>query len=152
MRWGDASFLDSFVLVPPGTESRPLFDGKKVVESPTGFAYRAREYAHGNFTIDVRAERAGILYFADGYDESWSAFIDDKPVPIVRANKNFKAVALPAGEHAVHFLYRPWGFLVAAGLFYLVFVLSITIAIVLQRRVKIRGLSPSLTSLVDHSC
>ena len=68
------------------------------------------------------------LYYADSYHPGWKAFVDNQPVPVVRANLAFKAIRLPAGHHEVCLEYmdgaRNWAshalaavsFLFAAGL------------------------------------
>jgi len=142
---GEPTVLDSYVLVPPGTLGLPLFDPQNVDLAAPSFSYRAKEYAHGNFTLETSSAKAGVLYFADGYDPSWTAYVDDKATPVARANKNFKAIALPAGEHEVRFVYRPWGFLIAAGLFYFVFFGSLLSALGLS---TLPAWSPLRRSLV----
>jgi len=49
----------------------------------------------------------GYAVLADAYAPGWRATLDDRPVPILRADGLFRAVALPAGEHTVVMEYRP---------------------------------------------
>lgn len=60
--------------------------------------------------IRARAERDAWLVLSDRYAGGWEARLDGGPVPIRRADYLFRAVRLPAGEHAVTFEYRPPGF------------------------------------------
>ncbi len=49
----------------------------------------------------------GYLVVSDTYYPGWRAYVDGRPVPILRANWLFRAVALPAGEHTVEMRYEP---------------------------------------------
>lgn len=79
------------------------------------FSYSIEHYEHNSFDMKVSTDKTGILYWADGYDKWWHAYIDGKEVPIYRANINFKAIVLPKGEHIVRFIYNP--ILFKAGLY-----------------------------------
>ncbi len=48
-----------------------------------------------------------ILTFLDAAYPGWQAYIDGKPVPILRANEVFKAVVVPPGTHHVRFAFCP---------------------------------------------
>jgi uncharacterized membrane protein YfhO len=58
-------------------------------------------------SITASTDRAGYLVLADTYYPGWSALVDGREVPIVRANAMFRAVPLGAGRHEVEFLFRP---------------------------------------------
>lgn len=47
-----------------------------------------------------------ILVFIDFYASGWHAYLDGAEVPILRAYGDFKAVAVPPGNHRVHFVFR----------------------------------------------
>ncbi len=49
----------------------------------------------------------------DLWAPAWQARVDGQPAPVERANLLFRAVAIPAGRHAVELACRPRG-LVAA--------------------------------------
>jgi hypothetical protein len=66
-------------------------------------------------TIKTAANRPSQLVLADGYYPGWRAYVDGKAAPIVLANRAFRAVALPSGEHQVDFYYLPATFKI--GLF-----------------------------------
>jgi len=55
----------------------------------------------------VTTTAAGILLFAESFDEGWKIIIDNKLVPVVRANYNFLACAVEPGEHQVQLIYSP---------------------------------------------
>jgi hypothetical protein len=55
----------------------------------------------------VSAPQPGVLVLADSFAMGWTAQVDGRPVPLLRANGLFRGVALPAGDHVVSFIYRP---------------------------------------------
>ena len=69
-------------------------------------------------TYAVRADAAvpSLLVYADTYYEGWRAYVDDREVPIVRANHAFKAVRVDPGQHVVRFVFDPWTFRWGAGI------------------------------------
>jgi hypothetical protein len=76
-----------------------------------------RRYDYNSLDLEVEAPARGLLYWADGFDPHWRAWVDGKEVPVHRANLAFKAVFLPPGRHAVRFEYRPTLLLVTSLLF-----------------------------------
>lgn len=55
--------------------------------------------------INVEAPVAGFLLLADTFYPGWSAEVDGKPAPIIRANISVRAVQLQKGRHVVRFVY-----------------------------------------------
>jgi hypothetical protein len=60
---------------------------------------------------DVRAATdaaaPALAVLSDTFFPGWTATIDGRTVPIVRANVLFRGVLVPAGRHALEFRYRP---------------------------------------------
>jgi hypothetical protein len=88
---------------------------------PSGFSYTLHDYQYADIHATISSLKAGYVYWADGYDRWWSAFIDGKRIPIYRADSAFKAFPIPAGEHELRLVYRPVPFLIALGIYYGVF-------------------------------
>jgi hypothetical protein len=57
--------------------------------------------------LAVNAPERGFLLLADQYAEGWDATVDDRPVPIARANYAFRLVEVPKGRSTVRFEYVP---------------------------------------------
>ncbi len=49
----------------------------------------------------------GYVVFSEPYYPGWRVYVDEKPVPVFRANYAFSAIFLKAGEHTVERRYRP---------------------------------------------
>ena len=62
--------------------------------------------------IEARLDSAGYVVVTDAFDPGWTARLDDREAPLLRANVGFRAVAVPKGRHEVEMLYRPRGLLV----------------------------------------
>ena len=89
------------------------------------------DYSHNSFDIDMSCDKAGFLYWADGYDKWWRAYVNEKRVPVYRANINFKAIPVKKGENRIRFEYDPVLFKIALMVFYGVFFVSCSAALVL---------------------
>ena len=55
----------------------------------------------------VTAPHHGYVVVTDSFYPGWRAWLDDRPVPIRRANGVHRAVAMPAGRHRLRFAYHP---------------------------------------------
>jgi hypothetical protein len=56
--------------------------------------------------VDINAAQASLVVLSQSYYHLWQAYVDEKPVPLLRANLAFQAVEVPAGEHRVKWIYR----------------------------------------------
>jgi len=72
-----------------------------------------------HLTIVANMSGAGLVVLADAWFPGWDAWVDGRPVPILRAQYAFRAVAVPDGRHTIEFRYRPrsfwFGVALAAG-------------------------------------
>jgi hypothetical protein len=60
-----------------------------------------------------------LLVYNDSYTTSWKAYLDGRPVELLRSNQAFKGIRVPAGPHTVEFAYHPpgggWVYVTAAA-------------------------------------
>ncbi|MHB9091922.1 MAG: YfhO family protein, partial [Chloroflexota bacterium] len=129
------AFVVSQAEVLPGPEAvaaalrRPAFDPRRTVllEQPLPAAVRlpatppataakaaVSAYRANEVVVTVDSPANGLLVLADSYFPGWKADVDGESVEILRADANFRAVPVPAGQHEVVFKYRP-NSLIAGG-------------------------------------
>lgn len=75
------------------------------------------EFHPGYLRAVVESAEDGFLLYRDGYHPSWRARVNDRPVNLLRANYNEKAVAVTAGKSIVEFIFEPWLYLAALVLY-----------------------------------
>jgi hypothetical protein len=77
--------------------------------APTGFSGSAevQEERADRLRARVSASAPAFLVVPEGYDEGWTATVDGRPAPVLRANVAFRGVPVPAGTHDVALVYRP---------------------------------------------
>lgn len=68
----------------------------------------------GRRVFDAELDGSGYLLVRDSYARGWSATVDGRAAPLLRANGKHQAVPLDAGRHRVELRYRPPG--LVAGL------------------------------------
>jgi hypothetical protein len=88
------------------------FDNERAGPITLGHASPADEviitgYQPERVELVVRLDTPGWLVLTDAYYPGWQATVDGEPVEIIPANLMFRAVPLPAGEHAVLFEFKP---------------------------------------------
>lgn len=66
-------------------------------------------------TLRITTDKPALLVVLDNYYKAWTAQVDGKSVPIVRANHVFRGVPVAAGQHEVTFTYDT-GYLRGAAL------------------------------------
>jgi hypothetical protein len=71
---------------------------------------RISQYAPSDVQLRVTASVAGFVVLTDALYPGWAAYVDGMQVPILRGDCFFRAVAVPAGTHAVRFVYAPPSF------------------------------------------
>ena len=64
-------------------------------------------YQNTQVVIRARAVQRGLLLLGDRFYPGWKAYVDGRPVPILRVNLLFRGVVLPPGEHEIAFRFAP---------------------------------------------
>lgn len=85
-----------------------LLDGMAPASAPRGTGTAAiASYANTRIEIEADSSDGGHVVLNDVWHPWWTAEIDGRRVPVVRANVLFRAVAVPPGRHRVTFTFRP---------------------------------------------
>jgi hypothetical protein len=63
--------------------------------------------SNNRLQLFVRAKEKGFFVLSDTYFPGWKVFINGKEGKIYRANYNFRAIPLNAGEYEIQFIYNP---------------------------------------------
>jgi len=108
--------------LPDGTAFDPrrvalVEEGREVDYGPLDPRARVELIARGPNGLGAvtRSGTPAFLVVADAAYPGWRAYVDGKPVPIVRADHVLRGLPLPAGEHHVELEYRPRSFLVGVA-------------------------------------
>jgi hypothetical protein len=86
---------------------------------------RSEVKSYDNYVIIADSPSDGFLYWADGYDKWWKAWVNDKKAQIYRVNVNFKAIQLTQGKNVIRFMYDPLPIKSALYLFYGTLLISV---------------------------
>lgn len=91
------------------------------------------ETDNGNMTITVSGDKARYLLVNEYAADGWVATIDGQQTAVYKGNGLLRAVAVPAGDHTVRFMYQPsslgW-FIAATG----VGTIMLVVMVVLRKR------------------
>lgn len=118
----DEPFLPTQTRGPSlGGQVRTELPVQKVLDGRSGFQWKVNHYDFNTLNLTVTVPREGFLYWADGYNPDWRAYVDGKRVQVHRANINFKAVFVPNGDHQVRFVYEPIFYEMALAVFLLMY-------------------------------
>ncbi len=99
-------------VVLEGTNLDRLYTASGDTSSRVGVAY----YKNNSVGLNISVPKDGFLVLSDAYFPGWRARLEDgKELEVMRANRVFRAVRVPAGEHTVTFSYAPLSF--RAGMF-----------------------------------
>ena len=105
----------------------PQFNPRDVayVESPVTLPAECRGSADivaeipTRVTVSVHMETPGLVVLTDLWDKGWRAYLEGRPVSILRANHAVRGVVVPAGTATLEFRYEPaslaWGLRLAGA-------------------------------------
>lgn len=82
------------------------------------------KHSANKLELSVNTEKEGILWLSEIWYPAWKAYIDKKPVNILRADYSFRAIEVPAGNHTVSFRYESKTFKLGLISFILTLILS----------------------------
>jgi len=77
---------------------------------PSGQGVEVVRHRPNRVEVQTSSRAPAVLVLADNYYPGWRAYLDGRAVPIMRVNYSLRGVRVPAGEHEVVFVYRPWSF------------------------------------------
>ena len=66
--------------------------------------------------LDLETDKPSMVVFSQTYYHPWRAYVDGRPVPLLRANYAFQALEAPAGHHRVRLVYEDWVFRLGAAI------------------------------------
>jgi hypothetical protein len=112
-RFSDPGFdyLHSAILARSGSVPGPITGSTGVSDDTILSAKRSVNTS----TISVRTGAPGWLVIPDMWDPGWTATVNGRKRPVLRANYSEQAVAIPAGTVSVHLTYRPVGLVTGAA-------------------------------------
>ena len=78
-----------------------------------GESCRIASYLPSQVEIEAVLDRPGLVCLSDLYDPGWELLVQTDggaaaSAPVVRTNRVFRGVWLPAGNHRLIYRYRPW--------------------------------------------
>ncbi|HJP18524.1 MAG TPA: YfhO family protein [Nitrospinota bacterium] len=88
-------------------EEKAEFQGRENKKKTNSNYLNIKKYSPNLIEIEAGLAKNGFLLLTDSYYPGWKVFIDDAPGKILRANYNFRAVALNKGIHKIKFIYKP---------------------------------------------
>jgi len=100
--------------------------------SPYGRDEPTEVIAFGPNMISFRVQNSkpGLFYYADSYSKDWKATVSGSPTYIFKANFNYKAVFVPAGNHTITFSFNPKLYILLFKIFIVVSILLMPVPIV----------------------
>jgi hypothetical protein len=81
--------------------------------------------------VAVKMVQAGLVVLADQWNSGWRAYVNGKPVPILRVDHALRGVVAPGGESTIVFRYQPTSLrvgLLAATLALLILIVNTVLA------------------------
>ncbi len=86
-------------------EKKPAIEPQAGEGTVTIDIYRPTE-----IRLNATVSSPKLLFLSDTYDRGWKTYIDGRTTELLRADYDFRAVAVPTGNHIVEFKYQPQSF------------------------------------------
>jgi hypothetical protein len=88
------------------------FTGKAEVMLPVNYqqqlsAASIDAYRNGDVTISGEVGQESLVVLSDTWHSNWSAVLNGQKVPIVKVDKAFRGVVVPAGNYVIRMEYQP---------------------------------------------
>ncbi len=81
-------------------------DPKLALGPAAGALAHITSYRLNDVQVQVQTPAAALLRLADLWYPDWTATVDGRPAPVLKADYLLRAVAVPAGTHTVEFRFR----------------------------------------------
>jgi hypothetical protein len=65
-----------------------------------------QQFSPHKVQLEVQAPDAALVVIAQSFYHNWQAYVDNQPVRLLRANRAFQALQVPAGPHHVTLVYE----------------------------------------------
>lgn len=86
--------------------------------------------------VVARVDQPALLLRSVADYPGWTATVDGRPAPILRADHAIQAVAIPAGRHTIVFTLDPWSVKIGAGITALTALASVTVVLLGYRKTR----------------
>jgi hypothetical protein len=89
--------------------ARAVVEGDPGIEPVSGASGGSARYAERrpeDVRIDVFANAPSIVVVRNTWERGWSATVDGRPAPLVRADFFLQGVPVPEGHHEIRLVYR----------------------------------------------
>ncbi len=84
------------------------------VKTETQATITVQKFHDNQVNITVEAKEPSLVLISQAYYHLWKAYVDEKPVPLWRADHAFQAVEVPAGTHNIRLAYEDRAFTLGA--------------------------------------
>jgi len=112
----DRTFYDARRIAWIETDDRASLAGFVSKTAPmAGDSVAVVEQAPGRVVLDARLARPGLVILADVFYPGWKLTVDDRPAPILRANRLMRGAAVAEGRHRLVYTYDPASFKIGAA-------------------------------------
>src|SRR5207249_73450 len=84
------------------------------VSNQTSCSVLQMNFGNQNVETDIECAEPSLVVVSQTFYHHWKAYIDGRPVPLLRANLAFQAMVVPAGKHHLKLIYRDSNLVIGA--------------------------------------